>query len=103
MLFTGFVLSCCIALHADQRSAPGRLCASPSFTGGAAQDKREQGHYLNPELYGATAEQRIVHARFANSRHKKETIEDVGTALKQAQNRSPKISKMEGLFKEGPL
>ena len=22
--------------------------------------KREQGHYLNPELYGATAEQRIV-------------------------------------------
>jgi hypothetical protein len=65
--------------------------------------KREQGHYLNPELYGATAEQRIVHARFANSRHKKETIEDVGTALKQAQNRSPKISKMEGLFKEGPL
>ena len=39
MLFTGFVLSSASLLHADQRSAPGRLCASPSLTGGAAQDK----------------------------------------------------------------
>jgi hypothetical protein len=46
--------------------------------------RREQGHYLNPELYGVTAEQSIVHARLANSRHKKETIELVRTALKQA-------------------
>src|SRR5258708_2509801 len=46
--------------------------------------KREQGHYLHPELYGAPVEQSITAVRFPASRHKRLTIEDVRSAKRQA-------------------
>jgi trimeric autotransporter adhesin len=49
-----------------------------------SKTKREQGHYLNPELYGAAADQSIAAARFPASRHKKQTIQDVRNGNNQA-------------------
>jgi hypothetical protein len=46
--------------------------------------KREQRHYLNPELYGAAADQSIAEARFPASCHKTQTIQDVRNGINQA-------------------